>query len=412
MSLVRNLLLGCRRRQCGPVDPAPHLARTLDRARRSEFYSNSWPDDARALAELPLLTKDELRDHADRLLVGDVPNALRRWVTTGGTTGAPVGLWLDRAISLSEWRFMNSQWARAGYRKGAWRAVLRGRVITDEGQGRPWALSRLRRELRVSTFHLTPETLPAYLRQIERVRPQFLHAYPSSAQRLADLCEQTGQPVPQFRALLLGSEAMPDSQREWLVRAYGAPVYTWYGLTEKVLLGGECPFSRAYHLFPGYGWAEIVDQDGVSITEPGVIGRLVGTGFLNWCAPLVRYDTGDLASWGEGPCQCGWRGQLLARVHGRAQEVIELPSGAIVSAAAVNLHTHVLDGIRQLQYAQVAPDRLLLRVVPSNSWSASRERALVKAVKPRVPGMRVSVETVAVLRPGPSGKVPYVVSEL
>jgi phenylacetate-CoA ligase len=126
----------------------------------------------------------------------------------------------------------------------------------------------------------------------------------------------------------------------------------------------------------------------------------------------VRYLTGDLASWAEGPCACGWTGQRIARIHGRAQEVIELPSGAVVSAAALNLHTGALDGIRQLQYAQTSRDRLVLRVVPADGWAPEREQALVQAVEPRVPGMKVSVETVPSLTPGPSGKVPYAVSEL
>ncbi len=350
-----------------------------------------------------MLTRAQLAAHADDLLVPHVPSGLRKWVTTGGSTGKPVGFWLDRAIGLSEWRFITHQWRRVGYGTGSWRVILRGRLVPG---AKPIALAPMRRELRLSTFHLDTDHIASYGRAIARMPRPFLHAYPSSANRLFQLCEETQTPIPRFRALLLGSEQVGIEQRELLAAQFGAPVYTWYGQSEKVLLGGECSYSRSYHLFPTYGVAEILDDDARPITEPGRVGRLVGTGLLNVCAPLVRYETGDLASWSDGPCACGFAGQRLESVAGRSQDVLFTPAGAQVGIAALNLHSRVYDNVHQLQYDQTAVDSVLVRVVPTPKWDAADQGALTQRLVERLPGVAIEVAVVERIDPEPNGKTP------
>jgi phenylacetate-CoA ligase len=238
----------------------------------------------------------------------------------------------------------------------------------------------------------------------------FLHAYPSSALRLAEVCEANRRPLPRFKAILLGSEGVTPIQRDLLAVMYGCPVYSWYGQTEKVLLGGECSQSRDYHLFPGYGFAEILDESGVPVANAGILGRLIGTGFLNRGAPLVRYDTGDLAAFAPGECECGWHGQRLMSVVGRTQDYVFTPSGAQVTIAALNLHSEVYEGLRQIQYVQrESRDKLLVRIVVAERWSEMNTRALANALTDRLPGCSVVVSPVTEVEVAPNGKTPIVI---
>jgi phenylacetate-CoA ligase len=329
-----------------------------------------------------------------------------RRVSTGGSTGPAVSFWIDRAASLSEWRYMTAQWGVVGYTTGDWRVVLRGRTLGS----RAWAeRNQLRRELRLSTFRLTPDSLPRYLAAIQRVPRPFLHAYPSSAERLARLCEAAGCEPPRFRALLLGSEGLLPAQREYLAHAYQAPVFTWYGQSEKLLLGGECSQSTNYHLFPDYGFAELIDDAGAPIVEPGVVGRLVGTGFLNTGAPMVRYETGDLASWAPRPCSCGWSGQLLSALRGRwTQDTVRSGEGAEVSVAALNLHGPEYRAVRHLQYEQIDDATVLVRVVPSAAWTEDMGVRLTDQVRLRLPRTRIQLVLVDSVEPDANGKTPLV----
>ena len=366
-----DVVKGCPRRQVMARESEPYLRATLERAASSPWYQATWPAST-DLADLPILERATVTAHSDELLTGQVPKKFRRRMTTAGSTGAPVAVWLDRAISLSEWRFMTTQWRTVGYRRGSWRVVLKGRP-PSRGQAVP-ELSHVRREVRFSTFHLSDETLDTYLSAMRKYEGAFLHAFPSSALRLAELCASNGRELPPFRALLLGSEGATPAQRNLLASTYGCPVFSWYGHTEKVLLGGECAFSRDYHLFPGYGFAEIVDESGAPVSTPGTLGRLIGTGFLNHSAPLVRYDTGDLAAFAPGTCECGWQGQRLMSVVGRSQDYLLTPSGTHVPIAALNIEARELYvGLLQIQYVQrESRDSVLVRMVISDRWTARR----------------------------------------
>jgi phenylacetate-CoA ligase len=234
-----------------------------------------------------------------------------------------------------------------------------------------------------------------------------LHAYPSAAERFASLCTQENVRPPRFRALLLGSEACPTPLRDRLESAFGAKVFSWYGQTEKVLLGGECARSSRYHLFEDYGYAEIVDDDGNEIKEPGTVGRLLGTGFLNTGAPMLRYDTGDLASWGP-PCECGWKGRTLAALHGRAQDALVTGAGTRVSVAALELHAPEYAHIRRMQFEQVAAGSVRVRVVAAEEWSTDMGRRLVERLSRRLPDTVIDVVLVDSVEPDANGKTPLV----
>ncbi len=303
---------------------------------------------------------------------------------------------------------MTRQWGTVGFRRGSWRVVLRGGLLARGGTHPE--VSVVRREVRLSTFHLSDETVDSYLSVMRQHEGVFFHAYPSSALRLAEICLANGRPLPRFKALLLGSEGVTPSQRDSLASIYECPVYSWYGQTEKVLLGGECPYSRDYHLFPGYGFAEIVDELGVPVIKPGILGRLIGTGFLNHSAPLVRYDTGDLAAFAPGECECGWSGQRLISVVGRTQDYVLTPSGAHVSIAALNLHSGLYDGLLQIQYVQrETREKVLVRAVVTEQWTAAKTRALIDALGDRLPGCSVDMTRVRSVEMAPNGKAPIII---
>jgi phenylacetate-CoA ligase len=414
VSMQRQLVFGCSMRQVTAKDSPAYSRSTLHRACRAPWYRDRLaparvPAADLELTDFPILARDELREHADEFLTGLVPRPLRRRVTTSGSTGSPVRLWLDRSISLSEWRFLTHQWATVGFRRGDWRLRLHGplRRRRDRGRLAP-RFDRLRREISLASFDLNRRSLPRYLEIMQGSGAPFLHTFPSTAIRLAQLCAEEERPVPRFRGVLIGSESVSPEQRDWLTSTYGCPVYSWYGQTEKILLGGECPRSRDYHLFPGYGAAEIVDDHGLRIVQPGVFGRLVGTGFLNLSAPLVRYDTGDRAAWAAGECACGWPGQRLSSIIGRTHEYLLTPEGNQVSVAALTLESDLIGEVRQLQYVQDRTDRVVVRVVPGAKWSPARQTALLELLEPMLPGCSVSVETVRFIEVGPNGKAPLI----
>jgi phenylacetate-CoA ligase len=327
------------------------------------------------LRRLPLLEKRILQERLDELVAQNVPQSERYYYTTAGSSGTPVGFWHDLDQQHRERAFMRAQWRRVGYTEGARSAVLRGNIV-ERGL---WQHDFVNGTLMMSSYSLTLARLPAYVARLRRLKPKYLQAYPSSAAIVARHMLDTGEPpIAGLRAVLCGSETLFPEQRTLIEQAFGTRVYSWYGHSEAVALGGECEHDTAIHLFPQYGYVELVDEEGEAVTERGATGEIVATSLHARAMPLIRYRTGDLAVLGAQACErCGRPYQLLERIEGRVQEFVVTSTGRRISMTAINMHSPIFDNVFQFRFAQERPGEVSLRIVPKPSYSPEADDAQI-----------------------------------
>ena len=383
-------------------DEVPHY--------RAAFEALDWRpediDDPARLRDLPLLSKADLQEHLERLVASGFPRDRLEYSTTGGSTGVPVGFYLDKNDSLAaEWAFMTAQWARVGYRDGDRCAILGGEPPAD---GRLWERRPFWNFLVLSSYHLSESHLPELMARLRAFRPAFLKGYPSSCHLLARWLLESGEPPPEnLRAVLCGSENLYDWQREEIERAFGCRVYGWYGQSERVCLAGECETRPELHIFPQYGWTELLDADGEPVEDAGVPGEVVATPFHTRCMPLIRYRTGDIAVLADGACpDCGRAYRRFERIEGRAQEFILTADERPISMTAINMHSDVFDNVRQFRFVQREPGRLLLKLVPAPSYDQDRDGERIRTqLGPKLRGVELTaIEVVDDIPPTRSGK--------
>jgi phenylacetate-CoA ligase len=343
------------------------------------YYRNllegSVPASLDDLRRLPLLEKRILQERIDELVAQNVPQSERYYYTTAGSSGTPVGFWHDLDQQHRERAFMRAQWRRVGYTEGARSAVLRGNIV-ERGL---WQHDFVNGTLMMSSYSLTLARLPAYVARLRQLKPKYLQAYPSSAAIVARHMLDTGEPpIAGLRAVLCGSETLFPEQRTLIEQAFGARVYSWYGHSEAVALGGECEHDTAIHLFPQYGYVELVDEEGEAVTERGATGEIVATSLHARAMPLIRYRTGDLAVLGAQACErCGRPYQLLERIEGRVQEFVVTSTGRRISMTAINMHSPIFDNVFQFRFAQERPGEVSLRIVPKPSYSPEADDAQI-----------------------------------
>src|SRR5205823_4301637 len=108
------------------------------------------------MASCPFLEKQDLIDHREELASTSVPASQRLYITTGGSTGVPVGFYLQKGISRpKEQAFLESMWKRGGYSDGARLALLRGHVTSSKAAGGISSYDATRDWLMLSSYHLT-----------------------------------------------------------------------------------------------------------------------------------------------------------------------------------------------------------------------------------------------------------------
>ena len=363
------------------------------------------------LDNCPTLDKTTLLQHLPELTSAAYPPSARLYVTTGGSTGVPVGFYLQKGVSRSkEQAFLESMWKRAGYFDGARVAVIRGHVTSSRAEGRIASLDATRNWLMLSSYHLTPERLPDYLDAIERFAPDLLHAYPSAALQLAEYLEKSGQSwrVP-LRGVLCGSERLTLPQKRLLQRIFGCRIYRWYGHAERAVLAGEGERSELFYFFPQYGMVEFGPPDDEGLRE------VIGTSFHNYVMPLVRYRTGDraLLPTPESGAHREFSWPAVVDIVGRAQEFLVSATGRRISLTAFNMHSGIFDDLYAVQFYQDEPGVAEFRYVAGPNFSESRLGLIEAGIRRKLgDDFEVVLRAVDEVERTPRGKHRWLVTRL
>ncbi len=370
------------------------------------------PDD---LHLLPFLTKEIVQTNLPDLKARNYPESAFEYVRTSGSTGTPMGFYYEKGVSRArEWAFMKTQWDRVGYRFGDRCVVLRGHVVDAAPDDTYWRRALFGRWLIMSSHKMTEETLPTYIREIQRFKPRFIHAYPSTAVILAGyMREHRIEPFPTVRAVLCGSENLYPWQRDLLTEAFGCRVFSWYGNSEQTALAGECEESTHYHIFPEYGVVELIGRDGLPVEGPGVLGEVVATSLTNYVCPLIRYRTRDVAVAAAERCSCGRQYPLLEKVEGRLQEFIVTRGGHLISVTPINYESGAFENIRQFQMHQETMGELTIKVVRKPAYTEDDTRQLIQELRWQLgDGVDVQVCFVDEIPRTESGKFRYLIQKL
>jgi phenylacetate-CoA ligase len=217
---------------------------------------------------------------------------------------------------------------------------------------------------------MTPDFLESYLKKLKQFKISYIQAYPSAISIFARfILENEFNQLPPIRAILAGSENLYPSQRKLIENAFKCRVFSWYGHAEKAALAGECENNKYYHIFPEYGYLELLGKDGNKITNDREIGEIVVTGFNNFATPFIRYRTSDLGVFSKDKCTCGRQYQLLKRIEGRLQELIVSKTDRLISMTAINMHSNVFDNVRQFQFYQDKKGEIVLNLVKKKSYT-------------------------------------------
>lgn len=337
------------------------------------------------MRELPLLTKEDVRDHLEEILdttgrLGNLEEA-----RTGGSTGMPLKVCCDRrGIEIRQGAaLLANTWS--GWRLGQPMAAVWGNAEY------PHTLrSRLRRTLKdrvlvLDTMRLDERAVRDFVTGWRRLRPGLLFGHAHSLFMLAGMLEEMGE-VLRPTGIVSTSMMLLQPEREVIERVFARPVTNRYGCEEVSLIACECERHSGLHINAEHVAVELLREDGTACA-PGEDGRIVVTEFVNRGMPMLRYDVGDRGVLEEKACSCGRPFPLLRAVTGRTADFLVAANGGRV--AGISLIENTLTrypGIAQLQVVQEEAGRLDLNVVRGAGWDETVERALVNAFREALGG--------------------------
>jgi len=357
-----------------------------------------------AIESLPVLAKEDVRGHLDDLLDR---NAHRRRVGighTGGSTGQPLAFWYDQAKHELMRAGMMRGFMMSGWRPGQKVLYLWG-ARQDVGKGGVFGqrlTDALAGERTVAALEYTEARLAHWVRLIRRWRPVLLYGYASALAELARHVIDRHAALPDsLMGVYSTAEMLDESQRALMQQAFGCKVFNQYGCREVPNIAWECRHG-GMHVMADLVLLESVPGEGED--------RLLVTSLTNRLMPFIRYDLGDSGRLLRGQCACGSPFPRMEMGLCRQNDLIHTRDGRRIHPAAFNRMLYGLTQVRQYQWVQTAPDRMVLNLVcPERLDEAVVARLAADLAREVDPAMALEVNYLAEIPRTASGKHRFVI---
>jgi len=325
------------------------------------------------------INKDELMLHWNDFLVDNIDLSKCIQTTTGGTSGQPLMMLHPSNRYIIELAIMHSIWHRVGWKYHK-RGVIRNHKLPTE---QIYKINPLTKEYIFDAFRMSSDYAEQIYKVLKKNKIYFVQAYPSAAFQFCKLIHNLNLNLNFIKSFLCGSEAVTEEQRRFICDELGIKMLSWYGHSEKLVLGGFCEENNIIHIEPSYGYFELIDDQERNVSKSFGFGEIVGTTFYNRVMPLIRYRTGDYAdSVGSYCSSCNRHLTLLKTVYGRYEKSqIYRADGTVTSTTALNLHDELYTHINGMQYIQEEMGKLIVLIIKNNIYSQDTENRLLSHYK-------------------------------
>lgn len=181
------------------------------------------------------------------------------------------------------------------------------------------------------------------------------------------------------KTIITNSDELRKSTKDKMEKYFKIPVLSRYSNMECGMLAQQKPSDgyefelnhASYHF-------EILDLDEDKPVKPGEIGRVVITDLFNYCMPLIRYDTGDLA-YLSANIKDENSAPVLERIEGRKVDLLYDTNNKVITSHIITVNMWKYAELRQYQFVQIGFGKYVFRL---NPWTTfPREEELIKEFK-------------------------------
>lgn len=329
------------------------LARVLTDAKcHIPFYRDRVQGEG--LSAFPILTRTDIKNHREELIVSERMNKETMCDTTSGTTSEPISFLLDRghrdrgAVQKSFF----SEWA--GLRLGDPMIKLWGVFSSSSWKVRmrtDWS-HWIRNMKLMNSVNLRAERIEAFAEEIQKIQPKLILSYSNVMYEFALYLEREKIEMNYMGAIMTSASSLTPAKRDAIQRVFQCPIFDRYGSREMVDMACTCEKNEGLHVSPFMNYLEVLDEAG-NPCVPGQTGRIVVTQLFNPVMPLIRYELGDYGTWAEKPCSCGRNWPLLKQIDGRSISMFRHRDGGRIASYYFIVHVNRVIGKNRILRQQI-----------------------------------------------------------
>lgn len=388
---------------------------------QTEHYGKLLNDQALTISEInlnnftsffPVLEKATIKKNPCAFHNKSVSKNRTITSSTSGTTGAPLNVLATKESVNKNYAFFNLFLRSIGVDEFQRSATFAGRLIVPETNKAPpyWRKNYAMNTLLCSSFHLSNETIPFYIKALEDWQPTYIDSYPSAIYEIASFINTNNvKHSIRVRAVVTSSETLGYHQREAIEKAFQCAVFDQYGCVEMSVMAYQQRDGR-YFIPPQYSIVEVLDDYDMPV-KPGESGHLVCTGLLNQAMPLIRYRIGDIVKTSKEQLEGYPHVLFLDSIDGRDDDVVLTNCGSRVGSLSPAFKG--VEGVSETQIIQKTRTLLQVNLIVSSEYTKDAETQIRNALSDRVgTAMQISFEYVKHIPRESNGKFKFVKSEL
>jgi phenylacetate-CoA ligase len=298
-------------------------------------------------SNIPFTSKDDLSANNREFLSVSIQK-VAEYVTTSGTSGSPVTIYLTKndlnRLALNEKSALQCS--------GATGSDIFQLMTTIDRQfmaGLAYYLGV--QEMDAGMIRIGPGVPALQWKSILENNVTVLIAVPSFIISLIDYAKrnQIDYANSSVKKIVCIGEALREDNFDLNILGrrikedWDVELYSTYASTEMGAAFTECEAQNGGHLNPELLFLEVIKDDGTQAKD-GELGEVVITPLGVEGTPLIRYKTGDLARIHTSPCKCGRTTPRLGPIIGRKNQMIKFKGTTIFPNAIYE----VFDNFKQV----------------------------------------------------------------
>lgn len=351
------------------------------RERLKNINAKQLKEDINLFREIPILTKDDIRKNQFKLMTSSNTSSLSQ-VSTSGSSGEPLSLFMDNSANSLEFNFYLRFWGWHGYK--LFNRFAEFSAYSFIGSSKEFILNKLTNRLILNSLQISEQRVKSQYDLLKSFKPLFIKGSPSTIITFINFAKYLKLKNIHLKAIFTSGEILTPKTRQDIQDYFECKVFDTYGHMERTFAACECEHQNL-HLNLDYGFTEFIK------TEQKNIYSLLSTGLHNFAMPLIRYEIGDLIEYDPNnqSCKCNRPFPLIMRILGRETSVIRLPSNKIITALYL-----IFDDLPEISIGQIIQEdlyNLTIKIIPNISWNDNSYQNVLNYIRKYV-GNEINID--------------------
>jgi len=349
---------------------------------------------------IPTLNKDIIKKNFDDLQAVNFKNIKKYPQSTSGSTGDKLKFYVTDDVFKKEAAFILRYYRNTGANMYSQPSIWLRRYVPYNSSSPLWYYDYELKRLYMSAYHLNENTVKSYIDVINSLKANTLVTYPSSAYILALLSKKYNLKFRYISQIRVASEKLYKKWVDEIYKVFQITPLSHYGQIEKVSFMNQYHGDLDYHINLEYGVTELEEKNGSF--------RILGTGFLNYSMPFLRYETNDIAVISKDKNEL-----RIKDIEGRTSDILFTESGSLVPG--VNFFSWIdknIKGISIFQIIQKKDKTIDFIYVPEQDLIVD-EMFILKGLKQRLGNLTINIiKKSQILRDKNIGKIRVIKNEI